>query len=196
MCPPMLAHWRQLANTIELVLPLANESPQPKWQIHRSSLFVHSSWKSVIRYIGATWWIRLKLCTMVLPCEYDWTCASSKSRNPNGKSIGSVVSAQLTTENPHTLQWATLSPKLPLLMGDLDPHLIHDSLGQPEPIIQTASRSVQLFSHRWPQSFPILYNGTPLSSSKLPLPMGDLDPHTIHGSKQHLDQFGHFCRAH
>jgi len=32
------------------------------------------------------------------------------------------------------------------------------------------------------QSVPILYNGTPLLPSKLPLPMGNLDPHLIHGS--------------
>jgi len=29
---------------------------------------------------------------------------------------------------------------------------------------------------------PILYNGQPLPSSKLPLPIGDLDPYLIHGS--------------
>jgi len=41
--------------------------------------------------------------------------------NPNGKSIGSAISAQLMAESPYILQWATLSPKLPGLMGDLDP---------------------------------------------------------------------------
>jgi len=35
--PPMWAQWRQLANTIELVLPPAHPSPQPKWQINRVS---------------------------------------------------------------------------------------------------------------------------------------------------------------
>ena len=63
-----------------------------------------------------------------------------------------------------------------------DPHLRHDSYSPSEPITQTASRSVQAYSHRGPQSVPILYNGMPLSPSKLPLPMGDLDPHLIHGS--------------
>jgi len=33
MCPPMLAHWRHRANTTELVLLLAHQSPQPKRQI-------------------------------------------------------------------------------------------------------------------------------------------------------------------
>jgi len=36
--------------------------------------------------------------------------------------------------------------------------------------------------HRWQQSVPILCNGTPLPPSKLPLPIGYLDPHLIHGS--------------
>jgi len=46
-------------------------------------------------------------------------------------------------------------------MGDLDPHLIHYSLSQTKLRAQTASRSVQPILHGWPQSVPILYNGTP-----------------------------------
>jgi len=56
--------------------------------------------------------------------------------------------------------------------GYLDPHLIRDSLGQSEPTVQTALRSVQLFSHRWPQRAAILYNGKPLLPSKFPLLVG------------------------
>jgi len=43
--------------------------------------------------------------------------------------------------------------------------------------MQTTSWSVQPFLHRWPQSVPIVYNGTPF-----PLPWWDLDPHLIHDS--------------
>jgi len=32
--------------------------------------------------------------------------------NPNSKSIGSAVIAQLTAESPYTLQWPLLSPKI------------------------------------------------------------------------------------
>jgi len=40
--------------------------------------------------------------------------------------------------------WHPLLPsKLPLPVGDLDPHLIHGSLDPPESLVQTASRSVQ-----------------------------------------------------
>jgi len=85
-------------------------------------------------------------------------------------------------ESPHTLQRAILSPKLTLLMGDPDTHLIHNNpLRESKPIIRTASRLVQPFSHRWLQSVPILYNGQTLPPSKLPLLTGDLDPNLIHG---------------
>ena len=86
-------------------------------------------------HIGTTCRIRLNWCFL----------RPIRVHNPNGKSIGSAVSAQLPAEGLYTLQWATLSPKLPLLMGNLDLHLIHDSLGQSEPTVQTASRSVQPF---------------------------------------------------
>ena len=39
MCPPMRAHWRHLANTIELVHPSDHLSPQHKQQIDRFSRF-------------------------------------------------------------------------------------------------------------------------------------------------------------
>jgi len=61
------------------------------------------------------------------------------------------------------------------------PHLIHASFSQTESTVQITSRSVQLFSHSWPQSVPILYSGRPFPS-KLPLPTGDLDPHLTHNS--------------
>jgi len=103
------------------------------------------------RHTGATWWIRLNLCFL----QPTWV------HNPNGKSIGSAVAAQLTAESPYTSQWLTFSPKMAPSRGDLDLHLIHNSLSQTKPTVQTASQSVQLFSYRWPQSVPILYNGQP-----------------------------------
>jgi len=68
--PSHEAHWRHLANKIELVLPSAHQTPQPKWQIFRFSRFYTADGK--ISY---------------------------------------------------TLQQAPISPKLPLPMEDLDPHL-------------------------------------------------------------------------
>jgi len=65
---------------------------------------------------------------------------------PNGISIGSVVFAQLTTECPHTLQWAAPSPlKTAPSHGDLDPHLIHGTLDPLESSTQMAYRSNEPF---------------------------------------------------
>jgi len=122
--------------------------------------------------------------TLVPPAEYNLCILwPTLVHNPNGKSIGSAVFAQLTAESAYTLHWRHLSypPELPLPMGS-GHHLTHDSLGPCEPKTQTASRSVQPFLHRWPQSVPILYNGSPISPSKLPLPMENgSGPHAMHG---------------
>jgi len=110
------AHWRHLANTIELVLPLAHPNPQYKLQINR---FSHS-------------------CTA------------------HGRK-----SLYFTVSRP-------FPKKLPILIRVSESHLTRDSLGDFEPTIQTSSWSVQLFSHGWPQSVPILYNGPPLSPKIVP----------------------------
>ena len=80
----MWAHWRHLANTIELVLLSALPSPQPKRQIDRFSRFctVHGS---VVGYIRASWRIRLKLCTLVPPDEYDELMLASAHLSPQPK---------------------------------------------------------------------------------------------------------------
>jgi len=46
----LFAHWRHLANAIELVLPSDRQSPQQKRQMDQFSLFVHSSRQSVVGY--------------------------------------------------------------------------------------------------------------------------------------------------
>ena len=51
----------------------------------------------------------------------------TRVHNPNYKSIGLAVFAQLTTETPYTLQLVSLSPKMPLPTRDLGPSLIYDS---------------------------------------------------------------------
>jgi len=116
-------------------------------------------------HIGATWRMRLNLCFL-------WP---SGVRNPNGKSIGSAVSAQLLAESLYTLQLATLSPKT----ARSHEGILYPSnswlLGQSETTIQTASWLVQLFSHRWPQGVPILYSGRPFPP-KLFLCMGIWTP--------------------
>jgi len=118
---------------------------------------------------GATWWIRFNLCFL----------QPTRVHNPNGKWIGSAVSAQLTAESLYTLQWASLSSKITPSHGDLNLDLTHDSLGSFESTTQTASRSVQPFLHRWPYfnieySYALQWDAP--SPSKLPLPMGIWNP--------------------
>jgi len=93
------------------------------------------------------------------PGEYDWTCAS-------------FIPPESTTQRANQ----PFPPKLPLFMGDYDPHIIYDSVGQSVPTIQMASRSVQPFSHRWLHSVPILCHGPPLPLSKLPHPIEGTGP--------------------
>jgi len=79
------------------------------------------------------------------PCN-TWFLWPIQAHNPNGISIGLAVFVQMTAESHYTLQWDAPSPsKLPLLMGDLDPHLIHGSLGSLESSTRAASRLVQPF---------------------------------------------------
>ena len=46
----MWAHWRQLANMVELVLPSAHPSPQPKRQIDRFSRLCTSHGRKSLRF--------------------------------------------------------------------------------------------------------------------------------------------------
>jgi len=86
--------------------------------------------------------------------------------------------------------------------ANVHPHLTHASLGPPESLPQTASRSVRPFLHRWPQRVPILYSGPPLPPQNCPFSLGS-GPHLIHDPwahttpqpKQHLDLFSHFLQS-
>ena len=87
--------------------------------------------------------------TLAQPGEYELVLSwAHRVHNPNGKSIGSAVFAQLTAESAYNLQWAPLSTKIASSQGGSGTHLTHDSLGPCEPTTQTAPRLVQLFLHR------------------------------------------------
>jgi len=91
-----------------------------------------------IVHIGATWRIRLN----------PYFLRPTRLHSPNGKSIGSAISAHFTAESPYTLQWANLSPKLPLLAFSLGIWTPSNTwFPRPESSAQTASRSVQSFLH-------------------------------------------------
>jgi len=161
MYPPTWSQWRHLATMIVLV----SFSPQECTiqTVNRSvQLFSHSSQQNVVGYIGATWRKWLKLCTLALPGEYDWTRASFGPPESTTQTAN-----QLVQPFPHSSQQKVpilyngrpFPPKLPHLMGNLDPHLIHDSLGHSKITIEMTWRSIQPLSHKWPQRDPIFYYG-------------------------------------
>jgi len=62
-----------------------------------------------IVHIAAIWQIQLNSCFL----------QPTQVHNPNSKSVGWAVSAQLTAESPYTLQWATVSPKISVSHGGI-----------------------------------------------------------------------------
>jgi len=110
----MRVHWRHLANTIQLVLPSAHPSPQPKRQIDLFNRFCTAHG-------------RASSGTSAPPGEYDWNCAhlrhlanaiefflpSTHQSAPTQTANRSVQQfSRALTESPYTLQWATLSIKI------------------------------------------------------------------------------------
>jgi len=117
-------------------------------------------------HIGTTWQIQLNLCflrrsrsTMQVT---NWSIQPF-SHSSHSKSLCFTMGATFSPP-----------PNCPFPWGASGPHLIHDSLGQSKPTVQMVSPSVQLFSHRWSHSVPILYSGPP--SFKIALPIGGSGP--------------------
>ena len=79
------------------------------------------------------------------PSSNTWFPGPTQVLNPNDISIGSAVFAQLAVLSLYFTMGYPFSPKNAPSRGDLDPHLIHGSLGPPESSTQTTFRSVQLF---------------------------------------------------
>jgi len=85
------------------------------------------------------------------------------------------------------------------------PHSLHGSLDPTNSVSQTAFRLVEPFLHSSHQTEESLYFtlGHHFFPSELCLCMGDLDPHSIHGSLSPLEStsrmasgwFIHFCMA-
>jgi len=83
--------------------------------------------------------------------------------------------AQVTTESPYTLQWASLSPKIAPYHRGLDPHLTQ-FLGWP---IQAHNPNFAEMTTEWPYT---LQWDTPLPRQNYPVPWGIWAPHLVHGS--------------
>ena len=105
--------------------------------------------------------------TLAPPREYDWTSASfGPPKSTTQTANWSVQPFYHSSRHkvPNSLYFTAGAPfpqncPFPWRSG---PHITQDSLGPSEPTTQTAYRSVQPFLYRWPQSVPVLYNGTPL----------------------------------
>jgi len=75
------------------------------------------------------------------PPPNTWFCGPTRVYKPNGISIGSAVSLQLTVFSPYTLPWGGRYPQnLPFPWRDQCLNLIYSSLGLPESTTQMASR--------------------------------------------------------
>ena len=110
-CAVPCAHWRHLANTIELVLPSAHPSPQPKWQINQFSHFCTAHGRKSLYF------------TMGNPfpqnCPFPWGSGPHVIYDFLGQSeptikmaswFCSAVFAQVTAECTYTLLWVPLLP--------------------------------------------------------------------------------------
>ena len=98
MCLPMWAHWCHLANTIELVLPLAHPSPQTKRQINRfgRSCTAHGRKSLYLQWALLAPKIASSDGGIWTPSN-TWFPGPTRLLNPNGMSIGSAVFAGLTS---------------------------------------------------------------------------------------------------
>jgi len=79
------------------------------------------------------------------PPSNSWFLGPVRAHNPNGISIGSAVFAQVTTVSIYFTMGHPSPLKLPLSMERSGPNLIHGSLDPPESSTQTASRSIEPF---------------------------------------------------
>jgi len=129
-CPPMRAHWRHLANTIELVQcasfgPLesttetANGSVQPFLQSLRQKVPILYNRRACpeLPFPMGIWTSHVTRCF-----------GPMQAHNPNGTSSGSAVFAQMTAECPYT--GLPVSPSklfLPMLASGPHGSLVHPS---------------------------------------------------------------------
>jgi len=109
MCPHMREHWRHLANTIELMLSSAHPSPQSK---RRKSIGSAIFAQLTAEYRRAHWRYLASTIELVLLWAHPSHCPQPKLQIDRCSRFCTVHD-----RNPYTLQWAPLSPKLPLPWG-------------------------------------------------------------------------------
>ena len=90
---------------------------------------------------GSVTFTRLRQCA---PPSNTWFPGATRLSIPNCISIGAAVFARLTAESSYTLQRGRHFPiKMPVRVGDLEPHVTHGTLGPHE---STSSNSLSIGS--------------------------------------------------
>jgi len=100
-----------------------------------------------------------------------------------------------TKENPFKPmdQKTPIPPKPPFSLGDLDPHLIHQCLGQPHSPPQTAGRSLRELSHDYATKSTLVIMERPTFTPKI-VPVYLPHPWTqpTHHSRRHPEPISRF----
>ena len=144
----VFARWHQCALPLstQLVLPSAHPSPQPKRQIDQFSDFCTAHGKVSSGMPGHV------ICLIIAPSpgehgppSYACFLRPTRVHKPNCISINSPVFARPQSVLILYKGTPLFPSKLPFLIGRSGPHLIHGSLGPPEFLSRTASRSIQPF---------------------------------------------------
>ena len=112
-----------------------------------------------------------------------WFLGSTRRSTPNDILVGSAIFAQLPADSPYTLQWAPYFSKLPIPVGAMEPHLIHEYLG---PCCMQAHNPNSIFIGsvifaQFPQSYLYFTMGCSLTPEIAPSCWG-CGPHLIRGS--------------
>jgi len=143
MCLPMCTHWHHLANTIELVLHSAHQSPQSKYgKSIGSPVLAQLTAESPYAYNGLFFPPKLPLPMGYLDSNLGPLKSQPKRHLDRFTHVcidDRRVSLYFTMGRPFPPQ------NYPFPCADLDPHLIYGSLGPPESSTQTVSRSLQPF---------------------------------------------------
>jgi len=128
------------------MLPSTHGSPQAKRHLDRFSHFCTTHCRVSSGTPGQV--LSPKIAHVhggsLLPSN-AWFLKLTRAHNRNGISIGSAVSARLTSECRWACRGMPFTTKVALPVGASGPHLIRGSLGPPGSAYQTASRSLQTF---------------------------------------------------
>ena len=148
MCPHGRAHWRHLANMIEVELPSAHRSLQPKREIDRFSrcCISHGRKSLYLQWAPFPQKIAPSHRGRRTPSN-TWFLGPTQVLNPNGISIGSTVFAGLTSVTDRRTDRQTDRPRYSV--SNNRPHLRTYTVSQTKgtTILSITSPNVDRFSN-------------------------------------------------